>query len=102
MAHLKAWLQGAGSHVKLVNMYGPTECTDITCAYTIDDVNAKTIPIGYTVPGVECLVLDNKLNILPIGLSGELYIGGASLGMGYLNNDELNATAFIGSSFKFE
>ena len=95
MAHLLAWLTSSGSHVKIVNMYGPTECTDITCAYTLTEFDNNPVPIGYAIPGVECLVLDEQLNLVPIGMSGELYIGGQSLGLGYLNNDALNKEAFI-------
>ena len=95
MGHFSEWLNGVGSHVTVVNMYGPTECTDITCAYRLSHPDETSVPIGYAIPGVECLVLDEQLNILPVGMSGELYIGGQSLGLGYLNNDALNNEAFI-------
>ncbi|MCK5881628.1 MAG: amino acid adenylation domain-containing protein, partial [Sinobacterium sp.] len=95
MAHLSHWLSNSGKQVQLVNMYGPTECTDISCAYTVEDLDVHSIPIGYAIPGIECLVLDEHLNVLPVGMSGELYIGGESLGLGYLNNESLNDEAFI-------
>jgi len=87
--------------LKLVNTYGPTETTVVAATYWISG-NATfsgEVPIGRPLSHVETYVLDNYLQLVPIGVAGELYIGGNSLANGYLHRPELTATKFIPNHF---
>lgn len=94
---LHSWLDSKHYCATMLNMYGPTECTDISTCFEISNPlqwQGSAIPIGQHIEGVKALVLDDKQQPLPVGALGELYITGKSLGLGYLNNDEQNAQAF--------
>ncbi|MFN8517203.1 MAG: amino acid adenylation domain-containing protein [Chloroflexia bacterium] len=88
--------QGAALH----NLYGPTEATiDATywtCQRSIIDT---VVPIGNPVSNMRAYVLDTNLQPVPVGLSGELYLGGVGLATGYLNWPELTAERFIADPF---
>lgn len=106
---LQAWLQHPSCHVSLVNMYGPTECTDIACAHTVTPERYKsdlaagrssiTLPIGRPNHNVRLFVLNESLQLVPYGSVGELLIGGAGVGRGYIHRPELNAEKFIVNPF---
>jgi amino acid adenylation domain-containing protein len=85
-------------HVKFTNLYGPTEATIASSFYTVhkcpSDARAA-VPIGKPCPGEELLVLDEKLNELPAGETGELYISGVGLSPGYWRDREKTAAAFL-------
>jgi surfactin family lipopeptide synthetase A len=84
--------------VPILNAYGPTECSDDVTHYPIDRPPAAEVvnlPIGRAVSNTQLYVLDSELQILPIGVAGELYVGGAGVGRGYLHNPTLTAKAFI-------
>lgn len=100
----RKWQQGCGGRVRLVNTYGPTECTvvsaygdpaEITCAY---DAN-RGLPIGKAVANTQLHVVDEQLRRVPFGMPGELLIGGAGVAKGYLNLSELTAERFIDDIF---
>lgn len=95
------WIASEHFHAKITNMYGPTECTDIAASYTLADASNHrgSIPIGTPCANTSLYVLDEYLNFLPKGAVGELYIGGAGVGKGYLNNPEMTAARFIKSPF---
>lgn len=81
-----------------INGYGPTECTTFTCCYTIPDIRnteLNSIPIGKPIAETVVYILDEKQNCIPDGEKGELYVGGAGLAAGYLNNQELTEKRFI-------
>jgi amino acid adenylation domain-containing protein len=85
---------------KLHNQYGPAE-THVATAYTIsggDEIPACP-PVGVPVSNTESFVLDSTLNPVPIGVKGEIYIGGACLASGYLDMPELTAEKFITHPF---
>lgn len=86
------------SERQFVNAYGPTEAT--VCATFYPDVN-HTIPfcLGYAMPNVTIYILNSNLQICPIGVPGELHIGGIGLARGYLNRPELTAEKFIANPF---
>ncbi|OSX98878.1 non-ribosomal peptide synthetase [Bacillus mycoides] len=85
-------------HIHFYNVYGPTECTvDATC-YRIKK-DSKRVTIGRPLPNVQAYVLDEKLLPVPVGVTGELYIGGAGLARGYLNRPELTLERFIPHPF---
>ncbi|NRB37621.1 MAG: amino acid adenylation domain-containing protein [Pseudomonadales bacterium] len=98
------WIHSSHFNAQISNMYGPTECTDITCTYTLDNAKQwlksnKPLPIGQVIPGVNIRVLDAQLQPVPIGSSGELYIAGKSVGLGYFQQDALNQESFIHDPF---
>lgn len=99
---VKTWQVDVGDTPKLINTYGPTEGTVVATAFPI---TAKTfisgeVPIGQPIANVETYVLDSHLQPVPIGVPGELYIGGRGLAQGYLNQPELTAERFISNPFK--
>ncbi|PGM50751.1 non-ribosomal peptide synthetase [Bacillus thuringiensis] len=100
---LLPWFQRYGEkNPQLINMYGITETTVHVTYYpiTLDDVqHASRSNIGKRIPDLEVYILDAYQQPVPIGVDGELYIGGAGLARGYLNRPELTAERFISHSF---
>ena len=87
---------------QLINGYGPTESTTFTCCYSIPKTispQATSIPIGYPIANTQIFILDKYLQLVPIGVAGELHIGGDGLARGYLNRPELTAEKFIKHPF---
>ena len=82
----------------LWNMYGPTETTiwSTTTRITPDE----QVTIGKPIDNTDVYILDEKLNPVPIGSVGELYIGGEGLAKGYLNREQLTAEKFIANPFR--
>lgn len=80
------------------NVYGPTECTVDATACSINKQSGGPA-IGRPLANVQSYVLDNQLRPVPIGVTGELYIGGAGLARGYLRRPELTAEKFIPHPF---
>ena len=86
---------------ELLHVYGPTESTTFATWYRVDAVpeGASTVPIGRPVANTQAYVLDGYLNPRPVGVPGELYLGGDGLARGYLNHPELTASRFIPNPF---
>ena len=76
------------------NMYGPTECAVDSTIGHVKRYPARPT-IGRPIANAQMYVLDNHLQPVPIGMPGELYIGGAGVGLGYLNRPELTAERFV-------
>lgn len=93
-----------GPPKRLLHVYGPTETTTFASSYWVKAVaaDAATVPIGRPIANTEIYILDAHLNPVPIGVSGELYIGGAGVARGYLNRPELTAEKFVQSPFSNE
>ncbi|NEW06407.1 amino acid adenylation domain-containing protein [Paenibacillus sp. SYP-B3998] len=89
------------SGLRLINGYGPTENTTFTCCHEIRmaDVEKASIPIGRPIGNTQVYVLDGAGKLLPVGVIGELYIGGDGLAHGYLNQPELTAEKFVDNPF---
>jgi len=85
---------------KLVNQYGPTENTVVTSNYILSENQELPVPIGKPIDNVEAYILDTNFNLLPIGMAGELCIGGVGLSRGYIHNKELNQEKYIAHPFK--
>ncbi|OCQ90550.1 hypothetical protein BCD64_28200 [Nostoc sp. MBR 210] len=86
---------------QLINGYGPTENTTFTCCHkiTVNDLQEDSIPIGRPIANTQVYILDDVLQVVPIGIPGELYIGGDGLARGYLNRPDLTAEKFIQNPF---
>jgi amino acid adenylation domain-containing protein len=91
----------AGLPFKLVNNYGPTECTVVATSATIAPLENQVSlpPIGRPIDGTEIYILDDNQKRVPDGQLGELYIGGASLAAGYLNDAQLTTERFMANPF---
>jgi amino acid adenylation domain-containing protein len=83
----------------IVNGYGPTENTGASCCYTVQGP-LPDIPIGKPIDNSTAWVLDGHLRLVPIGVAGELCVGGDGLARGYLNNPALTAERFIENPFR--
>jgi amino acid adenylation domain-containing protein len=89
--------------VPLHNLYGPTEAAiDVTFWACQPEVTREVVPIGRPIANTQIYLLDSSLQPVPIGVAGELYIGGAGLARGYLNRAELTAERFIANPFAAE
>ncbi|KYC40344.1 non-ribosomal peptide synthetase [Scytonema hofmannii PCC 7110] len=87
----------------LVNCYGPTEASIDVTTWICQRVNDSTIaPIGRPITNVQVYILDDNLQPVPVGHSGELYIGGSGLARGYLNRPKLTEEKFIPNPFTSE
>lgn len=89
-------------HVQLYNEYGPTEAAVWSSVYAIQDSDAvpgRPMAIGRPIANTQLYVLDRHLNGVPIGVPGELYIGGAGLTRGYLGRPDLTAERFVPHPF---
>ena len=84
---------------RILNHYGPTETTVGVLTYPVSNkqasYNSKTVPIGRPIANTQVYILDRHLQPVPIGVPGELHIGGASLARGYLNRPDLTTEKFI-------
>jgi amino acid adenylation domain-containing protein len=83
------------------NMYGPTETTVWSSLHRVTSPTTP-IPIGRPIDNTQMYVLDRNMDPMPVGVIGELHIGGDGLARGYLNHPELNANKFIPNPFSLE
>lgn len=97
------WSECVGNAVQVFNYYGPTETTIGATFYQLFPTDEATrarwvgreIPIGRPIPNVRVYVLDRAMQPVPVGIPGELYLGGVGLARGYLGRSELTAQRFI-------
>ncbi len=104
---LHLWRQTPLRSVRLLNAYGPTESTITATLYDAADymggnTSSESVPIGRPLPNRSIYILDRAGAPIPIGVSGELHIGGDLLARGYLNRPELTAERFIPNPFSDE
>ena len=100
----RRWL-AAYPHVWLMNAYGPTECSDDVSHHPIPHVTAAeelNIPIGRPVGNIRLYIIDKHLRALPVGVHGELCVGGIGVGRGYLREPARTAEAFVPDPFNAE
>ena len=104
-SRLYDWYIAAGdSAPQLVNMYGITETT-VHASYralSLSDMQGSSSLIGSNLRGKPLYVLNEALQVVPVGAPGELYVGGAGLARGYLNREALTAERFVASPFATE
>lgn len=97
---LEFWQRHAPA-TRLINEYGPTETVVGCCVYEASARPGRTgpVPIGRPIANTQLYVLDRHRQPVPIGVPGELYIGGDGVGRGYLNRPELTAASFVPDPF---
>ena len=98
---LKTWLLCVGQQVRLVNTYGPTEATVVATVHELSavDTTLKELPLGRPLANIQTYILDRNGQPVPVGIPGELHIGGAGLARGYLNQPNLTDERFIRNPF---
>lgn len=95
-------IQQQAPNCQIFNHYGPTETTVGVLTYAVenqpDNIISDTVPLGRPLANTQVYILDEQLQPVPLGVAGELYISGAGLTRGYLNQPELTAQRFISYS----
>ncbi len=84
---------------RFINNYGPTESTVVATSFEVDD-QYFNVPIGKPISNTQIYLLNHVEQLVPVGVIGEICIGGAGLARGYLNQEELNKEKFIENPFK--
>uniref|UniRef100_UPI001CFEC24D non-ribosomal peptide synthetase n=1 Tax=Priestia aryabhattai TaxID=412384 RepID=UPI001CFEC24D len=87
-------------NLKIINGYGPTENTTFSTYFLVDKLVNDNVPIGKPISNSTVYILDSTNSLQPIGIPGELCVGGDGLARGYLNNPELTKEKFIENPFK--
>jgi len=95
---LRSWPESLPGGQSLINNYGPTETTVVATSGQLHRED-PVLHIGRPTANTRIYILDGKQQIVPIGVTGEIYIGGASVGRGYLNRPELTAERFVADPF---
>ena len=101
---LATWRKLAGSRVRWVNTYGPTETSVIVTSYEPKDSEElpSVLPIGRPIANTKIYILSKSLQMLPVGVAGDLYVSGPGLARGYLNRPETTAEKFVADPFSQE
>jgi amino acid adenylation domain-containing protein len=94
---LRAWTGHPSCNARILNTYGPTECTDIVSAAVVSPDAARDVgrTLGKPIPNARCRVVDVAGNVAAISVPGELWISGAPLGLGYFGDPSATATKFV-------
>ena len=93
---LRTWADLTGKRQRFINVYGPTETTITSTVYTtIGSFEGPTIPIGKPISNARINILDPRQKVVPIGVTGEVYISGVGVARGYLNRPALTAERFV-------
>ena len=92
-------VRSANPNLTIINGYGPTENTTFSCCFTIDKTYEDTIPIGRPISNSTAYIVSPAGKLQPIGVPGELWVGGDGVGKGYLNNPTLTSEKFIPNPF---
>ncbi|WP_067460885.1 non-ribosomal peptide synthetase [Actinomadura macra] len=93
-------VRGLGFTGPVVNEYGPTEATVGTCTFPVpQDAGWDVVPIGRPLPNMTMYVLDAGMRPVPVGVVGELYVGGVGVARGYAGRPELTADRFVPDPF---
>ncbi|MBA2485467.1 MAG: AMP-binding protein, partial [Nitrospira sp.] len=101
---VQRWATLVGTTVRLLNTYGPTEttvaatCSDLT-GHGVDKKVEGDLPIGRVIRGASVYVLDRQRQLVPVGVPGELYVGGRGVAQGYRGRPDLTEAKFIPDPF---
>ncbi|HEU4559040.1 MAG TPA: amino acid adenylation domain-containing protein, partial [Longimicrobium sp.] len=106
-AAVRRWRTGVESPARLLNAYGPTEAVITATTFPLPGdypggYAGPVVPIGRGLPGRTGLVLDGSARPVPVGVPGELYLGGAQVARGYMGRPELTAERFVPDPFSGE
>ncbi len=102
---VRGWQHKFAGRMRLLNTYGPTETTVVATWWEAPEAPADVflfpgeVPIGRAIPNGKVYVLDSRLRPLPVGVPGELFIGGNGVARGYLNRPDLTAEKFVANPF---
>ncbi|MCX7920711.1 MAG: amino acid adenylation domain-containing protein [Clostridia bacterium] len=102
LSRLEAWLGRQECKCTLSNIYGPTECTDISVAYVVkkEEISTlKTVPIGKPINNIQAYIVNKHNNLQPVGVAGELVLSGDGVARGYLSRPELTNEKFVPNPF---
>jgi amino acid adenylation domain-containing protein len=98
-----AWQGLVGQNVRLINSYGPTETTVVATMCDLgsqDEIGlSDNVPIGRPIANTTAYVLDEFSKVVPIGVAGELHLGGAGMARGYINRSDLTTQKFVPNPF---
>lgn len=95
-AKVKKWKHHAAEDIQLINTYGPTETTIAATWADLNNTETNTrVPIGSPFSSVNLAILNHFTQPVPVGISGELYIGGAQTARGYVNKETLTRNSFV-------
>lgn len=89
-------------NLKILHMYGPTENTTFSSCMKIDKTYRNTLPIGKPVSNSTVYIFNENRQLQPIGIPGEIFVGGAGLALGYLNKSELTKERFVPNPYRKE
>ena len=98
----RTWKRSVGDRIRLLNAYGPTECSDDVTHYEVKrapEDHVARMPIGHALDNTHLYIVDREMGLVPAGVSGELFVGGAGVGRGYLNDAERTARSFVPDPF---
>ena len=99
LSHVNRALDEVGENV-IMHVYGPTETTTYATSYQVNEKRDEgTVPIGKPLSNTQLYVLDPSGKLVPVGVGGELHIGGDGVSMGYINNEILTKEKFIPNPF---
>ncbi len=96
------WKQFVGDRIRLLNAYGPTECSDDVTHYEVKQTPGNHVvrmPIGRALSNTQLYLVDREMGLVPAGISGELYAGGVGVGRGYLYDARRTAESFVPDPF---
>ena len=102
-ATFRTWRHLVNRRIRSFNAYGPTETCPMVTIYEAGSSaweGASNVPIGKPIANAQAYVFDSDGNVPPVGVPGELYIGGDAVGRGYLNHPELTAQKFLPDPFR--
>ncbi|HET6977268.1 MAG TPA: amino acid adenylation domain-containing protein [Pyrinomonadaceae bacterium] len=103
--HVERLLEAGEGERWLINGYGPTENTTFTSCYRMQagtELSGRSVSIGMPITNTQVYVLDEEMALVPVGVAGELYVSGAGLARGYLQQPELTAERFVPHPYSTE